>query len=226
MKIIGIFIVIILASCHIEATEWKPLYPLKNYSGYDLDPKKSISVMEIRKYEVDRNNKRHSKHYSIPVRMYSCSYSKIPKNIMSRFRDIKPNLSKDGDIRGNKKGGSLYNAFMLTYDNKNIYYMNEISDVVDFLGDINTPAEVQLILWLNGKYRGYRYKITPQGYEVLIRHFKNGKCDKKDKYMTQTKYQERAIVNSKGKIISYKLIDKKASQVKCDLDREYLSFQD
>ncbi len=42
------------------------------------------------------------------------------------------------------------NGFMID-DQQKIWRMNEVSDVINYLGKIDTPAELKLVLWLNNE---------------------------------------------------------------------------
>jgi hypothetical protein len=68
---------------------------------------------------------------------------------------------------------TLSNAFMLDSNSK-MWRLNEVADVVDILGKIDTPAELKMLLWINNLLRGEsdenfkdKYKKTANGYIVI-----------------------------------------------------------
>ncbi|WP_041672759.1 hypothetical protein [Sulfurovum sp. NBC37-1] len=83
--------------------------------------------------------------------------------------------------------------------------MNEIVDVIGYMGEIDTPAEAQLILWLHSKHEGKQYRKTSKGYGKIAEI-----CEEYREVI------DKAIVNKKGKIVSYKQVSiAKKGQVSC-----------
>lgn len=101
--------------------------------------------------------------------------------------------------------------------------MNEIVDVVEYMGEINTPAKAQLILWLHGKREGTKYRKTSRGYEMLIEYewigpeiHRTGAGGIAEFCNKVGKATDRAIINKKGKIVSYQQIWRsKKSSLSC-----------
>ena len=84
-----------------------------------------------------------------------------------------------------------------------------------------TPAEAQLILWLHSKREGTKYRKISKGYEIIIKYEKTYPSNKGDGKIAEIceeirEVTERAIVNKKGKIISYKQVGiAKKGRVSC-----------
>ena len=85
------------------------------------------------------------------------------------------------------------------------------------LGEIDTPAEAKLVLWLNDKNRGTsdvdhkdKYRKTSKGYTVISEYDNSidnfGECGN---------FTYRININTKGKITEKKLLKKKPSRNGC-----------
>ena len=83
--------------------------------------------------------------------------------------------------------------------------------MIGYMGEIDTPAEAQLILWIHSKHGGTKYRKTSKGYEIIIKYYKSYPSDAGDKTIAEICEESRevidkAIVGKKGKIISYKQV--------------------
>jgi hypothetical protein len=93
--------------------------------------------------------------------------------------------------------------------NDKVWRMDEVKDVITQLGEIDTPAEARLILWIHGYTNGNHYYKTAKGYEITYRYetIENG-CNKECPGSTQCvekkEVTEKALVNKKGDIVSRK----------------------
>ena len=145
---------------------------------------------------------------------------------VKNFNKLTPILSDQTNIRKftfcdpNGCVEHVGNAFMIANDGK-LWKMNEIVDVLGFMGEVDTPAEAQLLLWLYSKPEGSKYRKTFKGYEVLIKREKTYPSDKGDKSIGEFCEEwrivtDKAIINKKGKIVSYKQVGiSKKSNLSC-----------
>ena len=89
--------------------------------------------------------------------------------------------------------------------------MNEVSDVVKYLGTVDTQAELKLVLWLNNEAHDKdKYRKISNGY-IVISEYDNsidnlGECGH---------FVYRLKVSKKGKITEKKLLKKTASKDGC-----------
>jgi hypothetical protein len=91
----------------------------------------------------------------------------------------------------------ICNGFMIDTDEK-IWRMNTRTDAVEMLGEIDTPAEVQAVLWLNNKHEANSYRKVSNGYEVRINYNNSSKqCG------------DRVTITNKGEIVNYRSLRQK-----------------
>ncbi len=188
--------------------KWKELKALYKYQASAFHLKDDISVMEIRCYSTYDNYKKYNKP-TIRMKFYKTPLKLLDSKLVKRFENSAPNLSKNGNIhRTSKSSVEISNAFIIDNRGK-ILKMNEIVDVIGFMGEIDTPAETQLILWLYSKREGTKYRKMSKGYEIIIKYEKSYPLDKESKKRPEYCYDirevtDRAIIDKKGKIVSYK----------------------
>ncbi len=211
MKIFkAVLLVLLMTGLHAKDAKWQELKSLYKYPASAFHLKDDISVMEIRCYSTYDNYKKYNKP-TIRMRYHKIPLKLLNSNLLKRFKSTAPNLSKSGNIhRTSKNSVEISNAFIIDNSGK-ILKMNEIVDVIDFMGEIDTPAEAQLILWLYSKREGTKYRKTSKGYEIIIKYYKSYPSDGGDKRIAEICEENRevidkAIINSKGKIISYKQV--------------------
>ncbi len=138
--------------------------------------------------------------------LYRTPLTSLGPKIVKKFHKLTPNTSSKSNIviHDIQSGGVgcyyLYNGFTID-DKGKMLRMNMVEDIVGFLGEIDTPAEAQVVLWLNNKKSGDLYRKTSKGYEAIVEYKDNGYC-KKFKY--------KATINKKGKITQYKLLKSKS----------------
>ncbi len=109
------------------------------------------------------------------------------KKIVKQFHSLKPKYSSKANMRN--KG----NAFFIDSNNK-MWQMDMIEDVISLLGDIDRPAEAQLVLWLRRGQNAKEYTKTSNGYKLLLERGKGKKC-----------YLEEVTITKKGKLASQRL---------------------
>jgi len=213
MKFIIYSFLLIYINGHLYA--WTSLKPLKNYKPNEFKLKKGIEYFEIRQYDSDNKLAINQNKYRVRYPIYKIPLEKYNKKLIKQFKNIKPNLSNDTNIKklsicatGECKI-TIANGFYID-ERGYMGYMNEISDVIGFLDKIDTPAEIQFILWLNNKENGKYYRKIKGGYEVIIDYINNianfGKCGK---------FRDKAIIDYNGKLRNYRTLKYDATYIPC-----------
>ncbi len=214
-------IAVLLTVMVLQAKEvsWKKLDrdELGLYKGSEYCLRQDVQCLAIRRYPVDRKNRR-NRAYWFPVLTWCVlPYKSYDPKLMKAFRNIKPNLSRDGNM-GKSEAGFISNAFVLDTKNK-MWRMNMAEDVVRYLGEVDTLAEARLILWLYGKEQPYRYRKTSKGYAFLIAYTKSTsgcqKCKATEVCIEDKEIVEKAVVNKKGEISSFRLLKSKILKQEC-----------
>jgi len=179
---------------------WDKLYSLDSnrYSfrdfGFD-----NIDCLELRSYPVNPStHKQITDRCTVPISI--CE--NMDNSIYRRFKGIKPNLSCDGDIRRNQILPIIVNAMTIDKSGK-MWSMNEIEDVLKFIGEIDTPAKLQLVLWLYGENEGVYYRKRFDKYEVMIRY--NSSSTNNNKSFLDT-FTYTLLIDKNGELINKKLV--------------------
>jgi len=200
-----------MSGLHAKETQWQSLKSLYQYSASDFSLDETIVIMEIRCYGTYDDFQKYNTP-TLKMKFYKTPLKVLDSKLVTRFKNTVPNLSKIGNIhRTSKTSVEISNAFIIDTSGV-ILRMNEIVDVIGFMGEIDTPAEAQLILWLYSKPEGTQYSKTSKGYEVIIKYEKAYPSDQGDGKIAEIceEYREvtdKALINSKGKIISYKQVN-------------------
>ena len=212
MKILKILLLILLTTgIQAKNNKWQPLKSLDEYPASAFNLKKGVAYLEVRQYEVDNENKLRKKSYKTVLTFYRKSLKSFDKKTVKKFRKLTPNLSTKSDVSIYSEESSgigcyyQYNAFMID-DQGKMWRMHMMEDIIGFLGEIDTPAEVEVVLWLHNK-SGNRYRKTSKGYDIII------EFDDQLNYCKSFKY--RASINKKGKIVKYKLLKSKKLKEGC-----------
>ena len=141
--------------------------------------------------------------------------------LVKEFKAVKPNLTQETNLK--RVGFCLMfgcthvlgNGFMIKRDKK-IWQMNMTQDILQMIDEVDTPAEVRLVLWLNDKNLAtyskekYHYRKVSNGYE--IRHeYENtlsniGECGR---------FTYEMFVTNKGTISKNRLVKKSTENVGC-----------
>ncbi len=215
-----ILFTLLLTGLHAKDAKWKNLKRIYQYPTNAFHLKDDIAVMEIRRYGTYDNYKKYNKP-TIDMKFYKTPLKLLDSKLVKRFHSTVPNLSKSGNIhRTSKTSSEISNAFIIV-NSGDILRMNEIVDVVGFMGEIDTPAEAQLILWLHNKREGIQYRKISKGYEIAIKYEKSYPSNKGDGKIAEIceeirEVTDRAIISTKGKIISYKQLGiAKKGRVSC-----------
>ena len=179
----------------------------------DFHLSENVKCLEVRYYDLDPDHKWTNQRWMSHLLWCSEPLSKIDPSIVKKYLKAKPMVTQERNI-GNKKSGRLVNAFILDKNNK-IWRMDEIDDVLKQLGEIDTPAEARLVLWMHGHPGGSRYHKTAKGYTIDIELMEWG--PEKDvigaggiaEFCTEgRKVVKRALIDKGGKIVSYRTIQK------------------
>ncbi len=186
MQIVKIILwIVLLTGLHSKDIKWHmaetiEMYALDQNSVFNL--KDHVAYLEIR-WEEKGNNE-----YMIIKKVPLDSFG---TKIVKQFHDLKPKYSAKANLLN--KG----NAFFID-DKGKIWQMDMIEDVMSLLGDIDTPAEAQLVLWLHRGCNAKEYSRTSKGYKMLVEEHEGKKC-----------YLDEIFISKKGKLSS------KSMKLKC-----------
>ena len=189
----------ILLLISTQLFSWDKLYSLNSnkYSFKDFGFN-DINCLELRSYPINPSTRKQiTDRCTIPLSICEDKENSISK----RFQNIKPNLSCRGNIRTNQILPVVLNAMTIDKNGK-IWSMNEIEDVLGFMGDIDTPAKLQLVLWLYGENEGSYYKKNFNNYDVIVKYKTSSKSHNKS-YLNTFVY--KLTINKYGKLLSKKL---------------------
>ncbi len=201
-----------LLSCASQAG-WHPLKTLEHYGPNAFTLKKGVAYVELRKFSTmtlySGKSHRTTKKASSALRLYRTAPH--DKEIFRRLPIQKRYAFNKGSTGGYLSASEwYYNGFMMDSAHK-LWRLEYAKDVIDVLRPIDTPAEIRLVLWLNGRYSSndrYNAKYRKDGISYLVReHFIINDADTWQGCGDYT-YQYR--INSSGKILQKKLIRKKA----------------
>ena len=201
-----------------KGVQWKKIthHDIDVYKSSEYHLKNDVKCLEIRTY-IKKKNKFYSNYWSTPLSWSIRPYNTFDPKLMKKFRDAKPDFSRNSDM-GKREAGSISNAFVLDTQNK-MWRMNMAEDVIRFLGDIDTLAEAQLVLWLYGKQSPNRYRKTSRGYEFLIEYTKSSagcqKCKPSETCIEDKEIKEKAIVDKKGDIVLFKQLESRILKQEC-----------
>jgi len=183
-----------------------------NVSANDIHPSENVKCLEIRSYENNPNNKNTYHRWIKYVTWCSEPISGIDPALYKQFSTAKPMRTKGSNIGGSHTN-RLINGFMMDKNNK-VWRMDEVKDVIAQLGEIDTPAEARLILWIHGYTNGNHYYKTTKGYEItytyeITERSKDPQCE------DHKEITEKALVNKKGEIVSRKKLKSRVVGHEC-----------
>ena len=207
-----VLLTLLMTGLYAKDVKWQKLKPLHKYTASAFHLKDNIVVLEIRSYDTRNKPRVVRSIYKTPLKL-------LDTKLRKRFRNTLPIMSKKGDIHKDPTSLSeIHNAFTIDRSG-GILRMNEIADVTHYLGEIDTPAEAQLVLWLHNKHKGQQYRKTSKGYEMIIKYekFSDITSDSIGEVCSEIrKVTDKAIINKKGQIISYKQVGiSKKSELSC-----------
>ena len=201
----AVSILLMLTSVHLIAKQ-------PNVSANDIHPSENVKCLEIRSYENNPKNKNTYHHWVRHVTWCSEPVSSIDPVLYKKFSKAKPMRTKGSNIGGNSPG-RLINGFLIDKNNK-VWRMDEVKDVITQLGEIDTPAEARLILWIHGYTNGNHYYKTAKGYEItytyeITENSKSSGC------VDHKEITEKALVNKNGDIVSRKKLKSRVMGQEC-----------
>jgi hypothetical protein len=201
--------------------EWHNLKELKAYDLRDFNLRDDVSYLEIRLYTKRAKEEEFDRKYNVKVAMGTMPLSSFDARLVRKFKRVKPNLSNETNIK--RVGFCLMlgcthilgNGFMINKDKK-IWTMNMREDIVQMIGQVDTPAEVRLVLWLHDKNLAsydkdeYQYKKVSDGYEILHKYTNTlsniGECGH---------FTYEMFVTKDGKVSKNKFLTKSTKNVDC-----------
>jgi len=173
----------------------------------------NVKCLELRSYDLDAQGKCMDRDRRWTSHLLWCRepLSRMNPEIVKRFRKVKPKFRKKSNI-GGSKSGMCVNAFTID-KNDRVWRMDEIKDVLLQLGEIDTPAEAQLVLWMHGYPEGNRHRKTAKGYAIDIKSMEWGEQKSATgaggiaEFCSEGRnIIKRALVDGKGRIVSYRTI--------------------
>lgn len=208
--------------------KWQELKSLEAYPASAYTLKEDVEYLEIRTYSTQVSGiigltprKTYFKNH-VAVKLGKKPLDSFDPKVVEKFKASSPKLSEESNIRKYKfslmSGSTSYtsNGFMID-KSKKIRQLNKVSDVIEKLGKIDTPAEVKLVLWLNDSSRDTtdekhkdRYRKTFKGYSV-ISEYNNGTTNLGE----CGHFTYEISISKQGEITEKKLLRKKPSKYGC-----------
>ena len=178
-KIVLLFTLII--GLQAKDIKWNTLESLEEYSYLPETNFHLKDNVQLLKIVWEENGKRHR------MNIWRKSDRVMNKKKSKQFHKLKPKYSPKVNMRNSG------NAFFIDQNGK-FWQMDMIEDVIMLLGDIDTPAEAQLVLWLYEDRNAIKYSKTSNGYKLLAEKYKGKKC-----------YLDEVFISTKGKFSSKRL---------------------
>jgi len=205
MYIVKLFALWIIVFTFGDA-QWRAIKDISLYHPQqDFNLREDVHYFEIRQYAITDSGElsKKIKDYKVLFKAYQKPLSALDQTTQRRFKATKPLVHKESNLKVCEIGGVgchyLCNIFLI--DNKNrIYKMNEIQDIVPFLGQIDTDAEFVLLAWLQeaSSAKFTKYKKTDKGFEAISRY---------DEFEEQCGYETSHLTfNKKMKMINKKVV--------------------
>lgn len=207
---------LMLTGLYAKESKWHTLKPIDQYHVSDFTLKKNLGYLEIRQYLIDEHHKLKKSSYQTLWSFYRMPLKSFGSKKVKIFRKLPPRLLESSDIvlHDFEDGGIgcyyAYNGFAINKDGK-MFRMNRIKDIIGFFGDIDTPAEAQVVLKLHNKHRGKGYRKTSQGYNIMIEYTEE--YGDSQSYCKKLKYF--AKISKQGKVTKYKLISSHKTKTYC-----------
>ena len=156
LKIVTLLTLLFAASV-AQGADWHKLKHLEAYSGVDNKLGGNVDYMEIRFYKSAKSNYPYK-----TLQLYKKPLSSYSQETIDKFKALPQRHSnKDSYLRFRNNG----NIFFI--DNKGkMFWSDERKDLKEILGNIDTPAELALSLWLNYENGWQSYKKTFNGYKI------------------------------------------------------------
>ena len=212
----------------LYSTAYGVVRAFDSYESSDYHLKDDVIALEIKTYSSKNGYK---KSIDTPISIYT---KPISSKLLKYFHNASPDFSRKGDIRNPPDYKDYKTRALMPKKDNVVYRMNEISDVINALGEIDRPAEAYLVWWMHSKYSGRKdtknwknanrplvqnrkYRKTSQGYEMVIEYSISRNYDKSDYESCDIsqKFTDKVIVDKHGQIIYFKQLNKSKIKTKC-----------
>ncbi len=205
-----ILLILVLSGVQANASKWKELQSLYDYSGSSCELKNGVQYLELREYTWVKKPKESMRHTETPFVINNALLNSFPASKVKQFKKLSPLLNSKTNIRkfsycnDERCVEHIGNGFAID-NNGRLWKLNEIKDIWNYIKKIDTPAKIQLALWLNGKHEGERYKKVSGGYEVIIEYYQTSCDGKKDyeEYFTYSIYVDEHGNVSREKLLKH-----------------------
>lgn len=198
MKILRIVLLgLMITGGYAQDIKWKKLETLGYRSGFNF--KKNVRYLKIVWKEKGED------HW---LTIKKDSLDSFSAKTVKQFNNLNPKYSQKADIK--YKG----NAFFIDSKGK-IWQMDMVKDVMSLMGDIDTPSEAQLAVWLHKGKNAKEYSKASKGYKLRVETYKNKKC-----------YLDEIFVSKKGTLTSKRL--KRGCQIiakKKHIKNKYIKYE-
>jgi len=195
-------LLLLLTGLHAKTAKWQDLKSVQIYTTNDFHLQKSVKCLELRTCAIDAKHQKCRGKASTQVSICVEPLKSFDSKLIKRFKKLSPKSSLQNNIRKTLLPSNVTHGFSID-DKGTIWRLNEVKDIIDILGEIDTPAEAQLVLWLHGKYQGKRYRKVSHGYEIITED-RRSSCDGVDDYEEYFSYLLH--VGMQGKITKKKLL--------------------
>lgn len=218
-----LLILFLLTALEAKSNKWQKLKSLNQYLPTAYSLKEGVEYLEIRGYYKGVGESSFdTSEYKTLLSMYHKPLLSFDSKVVKRFKSTQPNLSKETNIKKSTiclMSGCLSrisNAFMIDSQAK-VWRMNRVEDIISMLGEIDTPAEAKLVLWLNEKHRDISgtnhkdtYHKTTKGYTILSEYDNSisnfGACGN---------FAYKINISKQGKITEKRLLKTRPSKNGC-----------
>jgi len=205
-------------SLYAKGVKWKNLKPVHLYASTAFHLREEVKCLVLKTCMTDDKDKRCVGKPFSTVSICSNPLKYFNLKLIKRFKKLSPKASRKANIRKNLPSHSLTDGFSID-SRGTIWRLNEVKDIIDILGEIDTPAEAQFLLWLNGKALAQRYRKVAKGYEVQIEKRVLSPCDAKKSYEEIFIYKR--LIGKHGKVSNLKLV----KHTKKELKHEYAEIK-
>ena len=206
-----VLIVVLITGLHAKNVKWQNLKPVHLYDANAFHLKEGVKCLELKTCMTDAASKKCGGKPFSEVAICPKDLKHFDSKLISRFKKLSPRSSPNDNIRKIILPNSITNGFSID-DKGTIWRLNEVKDIIDILGEIDRPAEVQFVLWLYGKDPAKSYRKISRGYEVLIEKKTLSPCDGEKDYEEIFIYKRQ--ISKQGKVSKQKLIKHTKKEVK------------
>lgn len=156
MNMIRTILLFTLLTLTVQAG-WKTLKKIEDYPGNAYTLKESVSYMEIRLYKSKKSERANK-----IISLYKKPLSSYSKSMISKFKNLEKKYSNKESYLQIRNNG---NAFFIDTNGK-MFWTDETKDIKMLLGEVDTPSELALALWLTYENGWQTYKKMSNGYQV------------------------------------------------------------